>query len=173
MAKKKQDEFLKLYEPVHERFERFCRARAFGNADFRDLMNDTLVVAFSKFDTLKSHEAFLSFLFSICVRIVGNQIQKKREESLLDPYAVPDFQSHSQEDVDVYFLHLALSKLDEEVRECLILFEISGFKIKEIAVIQGTSDSAIKKRLTRGRDKLKMILTEKSLTPKTESHENV
>ena len=78
MSKKKQEQFLALYEPIHDRFERFCRARVYGDMDYRDLMNDTLLVAFDKFETLKSKDAFLSFLFSISVRIIGNYHQKKK-----------------------------------------------------------------------------------------------
>ena len=61
---RQQEKFLRLYEPIHDRFERFCRARVYGDMEFRDLMNETLLVAFEKFDTLKSKDAFLSFLFS-------------------------------------------------------------------------------------------------------------
>ena len=87
MTKTKQEQFLTLYEPVHDRFERFCRARVFGDMDYRDLMNETLLVAFSKFDSLRSEDAFLSFLFGIGVRIIGNHHQKKREER----YQIEDY----------------------------------------------------------------------------------
>jgi RNA polymerase sigma-70 factor (ECF subfamily) len=47
---KQQQHFLKLYEPLHERFERFYRARVFGKMEYHylmnDLMNDTLLIAF-------------------------------------------------------------------------------------------------------------------------------
>lgn len=60
--KNKQNHFLKLYEPVHDRFERFCIARVFGDMEYTDLMNETLLVAFQKIDNLKSEQALLSFL---------------------------------------------------------------------------------------------------------------
>ena len=59
---KQQQKFLILYEPVHDRLERFCRARVFGNMEYQDLMNDTLLIAYQKLDTLKYEKAFLSFL---------------------------------------------------------------------------------------------------------------
>ena len=62
MSKAKQQEFLDLYEPIHDRFERFCKARVYGNMEFQDLVNETLLVAFDKFETLKSKKAFLGFL---------------------------------------------------------------------------------------------------------------
>ena len=82
MSKKKQEQFLELYEPIHDRFERFCRARVYGNMDFRDLINETLLIAFEKFETLKSSDAFLSFLFGISVRILANKNRKNKEDEL-------------------------------------------------------------------------------------------
>ena len=80
MKKSKQDIFLELYKPVHERFERFCRARVYGDMDYKDLMNDTLLVAYQKFESLKSKEAFLSFLFGISIRLLANNNKKKKAE---------------------------------------------------------------------------------------------
>jgi RNA polymerase sigma-70 factor (ECF subfamily) len=161
MKKSKQEEFLQLYEPVHERFERFCRARVYGAMDFRDLMNETLLVAFGKFESLRSKEAFLSFLFGISVRILRNHHQKTREEHLpngLTP-VIADHTVNTQENADVEFLHQAISKLPVEQKEAIILFELSGFSIREIAEIQGATESAVKQRLKRGREKLVEILT--------------
>lgn len=84
----KQEEFLALYEPVHERFERFCRARVYGNLDYRDLMNDTLIVAYTKIDELKSNDAFVYFLFGIAVRILSNNKRKKHEERIHNDQAI-------------------------------------------------------------------------------------
>lgn len=171
--KEKQEQFLKLYEPVHERFERFCRARVFGELDFRDLMNDTLLVAFEKFDSIKSHEAFLSFLFSVSVRLLSNMRQKKREVRFPEDFTgnqLKDSGVSPQQHADVYYLYETLRKLPDAQRESIILFEISGFSIAEIAEIQSSTESAVKQRLKRGREKLTELMTfEASL--KTVNHE--
>ena len=62
MIKRKQKKFLKYYEPIHDRFERFCRALVYGEMEGSDLMNETLLVAFEKFDKVNSEESFFSFL---------------------------------------------------------------------------------------------------------------
>lgn len=162
----KQEEFLALYEPVHERFERFCRARVYGNLDYRDLMNDTLLLAFNKMDELKSKDAFVYFLFGIAVRILSNNNRKKREERIYDDQNVLGIiskETSPETEMDIHFLYLALQQLTEEQRECIILFEISGFSIKEIAETQGAGESAVKQRLKRGREKLMDILQAKPL----------
>lgn len=171
--KDKQDAFLKLYEPVHERFERFCRARVYNEMDYRDLMNDSLLVAYEKFDSLKSKEAFLSFLFSICVRVLGNYHQKKRASRIPEGSThldILDKASNPQAQADIHYLYEALALLPEEQRESIILFEISGFSIREITVIQNASESAVKQRLKRGREKLMEILTYEASLKTVPSH---
>mgnify|MGYP000495036058 CR=1 FL=1 len=166
MNNSKQEKFLSLYEPVHERFERFCRARVFGQRDYRDLMNDTLVIAYRKFSELKSEEAFLSFLFGICVRVLSNYSKKKRTTEYIDDHDLANVPSENKtdSDIEIYFLHKALSKLPDEQKESLILFEISGFSIKEIAELHQVSVSAVKQRLVRGRKKLAQRLTNTSVS---------
>lgn len=161
----KQAQFLSLYEPVHERFERFCRARVYGRMEFRDLMHETLLLAYEKLETLKSPDAFLAFLIGISIRILANRNRKKQnlffpEETAV--YSVPDPASFSADDADIHFLYEALAQLPEEQQESLILFEISGFSIREIAVMHNASESAVKQRLKRGREKLTTILTYES-----------
>ena len=162
MTKAKQEQFLSLYEPIHDRFERFCRARVYGNMEYQDLMNDTLLIAFQKFETLNSEKAFLSFLFGISVRILANNNKKKKEVGLIEDntiFSIPDLNKDTSADAEIHFLHVALSQLNDEQRESIILFEISGFSIKEIAEIQSVSESAVKQRLKRGRENLLSILS--------------
>jgi RNA polymerase sigma-70 factor (ECF subfamily) len=72
MESSKQERFMQVYEPVHERFERYCKTRVYGEFHFKDIMHDTLIVAFEKFDELKSTDAFLHFLFGTATRILAN-----------------------------------------------------------------------------------------------------
>jgi RNA polymerase sigma-70 factor (ECF subfamily) len=52
-------------------------------------------------------------------------------------------------------LYLALRTLPPKERSAITLFYLSGYSIKEIAAITDTSEDAVKKQLSRGRDKLK------------------
>lgn len=159
--KKKQQYFIKLYEPIHDKFERFCRARVYGKMDHQDLMNETLLIAFQKLNTLKSEKYFLSFLIGISVRILSNNHKKKNEEAWPSNqnFDVADQHADPSRNAEVYFLYKALGLLPEAQRECLILFEISGFSIKEIMQFQKVSESAVKQRLRRGRQRLLEVLT--------------
>jgi RNA polymerase sigma-70 factor (ECF subfamily) len=69
---------------------------------------------------------------------------------------------------DIHLLYEAMEQLGEKERECLVLFEISGFSVREVAEIQNDSETAVKSRLSRGRQKLKAILEDEP-TVKTNS----
>ena len=116
MSKKRQNRFLRLYEPIHDKFERFCRARVYGEMDHQDLMNETLLRAYEKFETLRSEDAFLSFLFSIAVRVLANTNRKKKETTKLnsEAFVVSDINSNTAKNAEVYMLYQAMAKLSVE-----------------------------------------------------------
>jgi RNA polymerase sigma-70 factor (ECF subfamily) len=161
MTKKK--DFMELYEPVHRSFERFCKARSYGVCDFNDLMYDTLVIAFEQFDSLKSKDAFLSFLFSISNKVHANFRRKNKPVSFSDVIGLENRHDQSvsiEKNLQHDELYEALNKLSLDHRDCIILFEIAGFSLKETAAIQKCSIDAVKQRLSRGRKMLLETLSE-------------
>jgi len=162
MTKKQQ--FMERYEPVHGSFERFCKARAYGVCDFNDLMHDTLVIAFEQFGALKNKEAFLSFLFGIANKVHANFRRKRKTLSFSDVKGVENAQDATfsiEKNFRYDELYEALHQLPEAYRNCVILYEIAGFSIKETAAIQECTIDAVKQRLSRGRKMLAEALSEK------------
>lgn len=161
MTSKKQKHFLKLYQPVHARFEKFCRARAFGDMPYEDLINDSLLIAFKKMEEIKNEKAFLSFLIGISTRILANSKRKKKAINVAKPAIFnqhPDPSNFIEKQFEIELLYQSLAKLPELQKEAIILFEITGFSIKEIMGIQKSGESAVKQRLARGRKELAKII---------------
>jgi RNA polymerase sigma-70 factor (ECF subfamily) len=160
--KEKKELFMLLYKPVHESFERFCKARAYGHMPFRDLMQDTLAIAFSKFEQLKQNEKFLYYLFGIATRLLANQ---RRKISTVYQNEIPEsihfLHAEAERKSEIDHLYKALSFLPTDQRDALIYFEIVGFSVKEIAFFQKKSEVAIRQQLSRGRQKLLVLLQEK------------
>jgi RNA polymerase sigma-70 factor (ECF subfamily) len=164
MATAKKKRFMELYEPVHVRFEKFCKARAYGNFNFKDLMHDALVVAYERFESLKNDGAFLHFLFGIAIRLLANENRKISTERLSDHSQAYNYSVESDRTdklLEINLLYEAISSLPDLQKESIILFEISGFSIKEIAGLQQSSEDAVKQRLVRSRKKLVELMTEK------------
>lgn len=152
---------MRLYEPVHNRFERFCKARVYGEMDYKDLMHDTVVIAFEKFNPKVEPSTFLSFLFGISIRVLANNKKRSDKKSMhLSSLKNADFTHNlSQQQEEIAHLYQALNSLAEIQKETIILFEIVGYSIKEIAALHSSSENAVKQRLHRGRLELKRILS--------------
>ena len=155
--KEVQEEFLTLYESIHESFARFCHARAYGLMDPEDLISESVLKALESFDKLRNKEVFLSFMFSIAKNIVNSKHRRTKFKGDYDENhanTIPDEGVDVESSYDVAVLYDALNELPKQQKEALVLFEISGFSINEVAEIQNSGVSAVKQRLKRGRENL-------------------
>lgn len=169
MSEERKAIFMELYDPNHSRFERFCKARVYGEMDYKDLMHDTVVIAFQKFDPSTESARFLSFLFGIAIRILANNKRRKDKDVIHQNTMRRDdeFYDHAVQKEAIEQLYAALSELPEIQKESIILFEIVGYNIKEIAELHKVSENVVKQRLFRGRNQLKLILTQQREISKT------
>lgn len=152
-----QEEFLSLYESIHESFARFCQARAYGLMEPEDLISESVLKALENFNQLKEKKAFLSFMFTIARNIVNNKLRRQKflgKYNEQHVYSIPDEGMNPETKHDVEILYQMLNELPDKQKEAIILFEISGFSIKEVADIQSAKESAVKQRLKRGRENL-------------------
>src|SRR5690349_9749815 len=76
--KEKQQRFMALLLPLRDRLARFARTMAASPEDAEDLIGDTMLAAFERFEKVKSPEAFLSYLFTIAVRIHRRKMLRRR-----------------------------------------------------------------------------------------------
>jgi RNA polymerase sigma-70 factor (ECF subfamily) len=157
----RQERFLELLDPVHDNLARFVRAMAHDREEARDLMAETLLVAFERFDALKEERAFMSYLFTIARRTCGHRTRRRQLFGDYNEHRAAMLHATSpapDEAADISALYAALEKLPAEQREAVVLFELSGLPLDEIREIQGGSLSGVKARLARGRRKLAKLL---------------
>ena len=160
----KQERFLALLKPNHDSLARFARAMTKSREEAQDLVSDTIEQAFKHLDSLKSDDAFLSWLFTIASRIEKRRRWRERIFERFDPIfhdeAAEAFTRNPNAEAlyDTQILYDALQKLPFKQREAFTLFEISGFSLQEIQELQGDSLSAVKMRLVRAREALRTML---------------
>ena len=159
---------MKAYEACHEPFLRYCSALAYGKMDVQDLVQDVLVSAYHRFEKIENKDQLLHYL----VRAARNRSisiwrKQKHQESLSELHAERlNAQGVSPETVlDIQLLYRTMDKLPAKQRDALVLFEISGFSMKEIAEIQGSTEGAVKTKISRGRQKLKDMLQDQTVNP--------
>lgn len=156
-------EFFRLYKPLHSKVEKYVLATTGNENDAREILAQTLLAAVQGFPGLRNRAAILGFLIGIASRVRMKYYREARKTSGLEEVTARNEQSAEEPSagVDVHILSEALDQLSEKQKDAIVLFEISGFSIKEIAEIQNCGLSAVKSRLVRGREKLRQILTDK------------
>ncbi len=170
---KPHQEFLAAYKPMHKRFVKYCDSVSYGIMESKDLVQETILVVLQKWEQFQKKESLPAFMIGTASNLIKSQLRKMQRQTRLDleKEAIKKMESKTQNPelaYDLHLLHLALEKLSEKEKEGVILYEISGFTIKEIAEIQQETASAIKTRLSRSRQKLKQILQDdiSELSPK-------
>ncbi len=164
MMTHKQEIFLQAYSPFHEALTKYCSALAYGKMDTEDLVQEVLLTTYEHFEGIRKKEQLLHYMIRAARNIsVRNWRKNPHRPDLLDAtYGRLKAKGVSPDQLmDIQILYAALQKLPESQREAVILFEITGLKVKEIAKIQGSSLAATKMRISRGRQQLRKLLKEK------------
>ena len=121
--------------------------------DCADAIQESIVKAFSKIDTLKKDRYAKTWLMRILINECYNIARRINVNEPLDEgYA----QEPELEKTKNYSeLYRAVNELKEELRIPVILYYMEEFNIREIAQILEISEGAVQKRLVRARKTLK------------------
>lgn len=146
------------YEPIHENFVRFCKVRARGVLHYEDLVSEATLKAYQHWDKISNKSSLKYFLFTTARNIVLNLVRKRSDLSLEEVSKEPSSNNRAEKDMEIEYLYQQLDKLTDIKREAIVLFEINGFSIKEIAKIQGINEGAVKVNLSRARKELMKLM---------------
>jgi RNA polymerase sigma-70 factor (ECF subfamily) len=153
-----QSEFMKHYAPLHDGFTRFCSARSYGIIDTEDLVQESVLAAYSNFDKIRNPKSLMAYLMRVAINHVNSKARRKKFKAEYDEKAfnkLLDLAPSADVALDASLLYRSLRTLSPKLREPLELFEIVGYSIAEIAEMKGVSESVIKVRLHRARKHLK------------------
>lgn len=158
----KCDEFWRFVEPEHLKAQTFCRKLAGNREDGDDLYQDSLVRALSGFEGLRKKSSFRPWFY----RIIINNFRSMIRSSLrgkVRPIEEHDLEIPGHSDIGAESalrrrLETALADISPNDRAALILFEVEGWQISEIAALFGRSEGSIRTRLSRTRNKMRNTL---------------
>ena len=151
--------FIALVEREQNALRGFLLALCCGNkSDADDLAQDTLVKAYLSSAGYQNKKYFHSWLFRIAYNTFLNHRASCRTMETLDDARTFVSTNTADKGFDHQNLYLALSILPPKERSAITLYYLNGYDIKEIATITEASVDAVKKQLSRGRDKLKARL---------------
>jgi RNA polymerase sigma-70 factor (ECF subfamily) len=155
-----------LLGPIHARMAGMARRLAGSAADGDDLFQEAVLRALRALPSLRDPSRFAPWFAAILLSMHRNRTRRsfwKRFLSLdaegptwSEPIGA-DGSAWQTEREQAERMSRALARLPAVQREAVVLFEIEGFGIEEIAAMQRVSPSAVKSRLARGRTRLRRI----------------
>ena len=154
-----RDVFIAQVEREQEALRGFLLALCCGKkGDADDLAQDSLVKAYLSSAGYQEKGRFRSWLFKIAYNTFLNHKASCRTMDTLDEARTLISSQSAESSFEHQSLYLALRTLPPKERTAITLYYLNGYEIKEIATITDTSEDAVKKQLSRGRDKLKARL---------------
>lgn len=155
------DELSELLAPVHDEVRLFARRIAGSNAEGDDVFQEAVLRAARKLSALRDRTRFRAWMCSVVVSVHRTRCRRafwtrwvSTEHARADAVG-DDGSSWADERASARRASAALATLPPPQREAIVLFELHGYAIEEIAQIQRTSISSVKSRLVRARDRLR------------------
>ena len=129
-----------------------------NSEDCADALQESLLKAWQRLDTLRDDERFRGWMTRIVVNTSRDLLRRRkiRTEELSEELAAPQ-----PEDAH---LDEALRRLDERLRLPITLHYLEGMSVKEIADALRLPQGTVKNRMHRGRVRLSEILSEEDDT---------
>ena len=172
LAKKgKEEGFQFLYENTYKNKYYLALKYLKNEQEAQDVLQEAYIKAFARLDQLEKPEAFPSWLGTIIGNLAKNKLQQKNPLLFSDvavhtedesfEYKIEDERTSYQPELAYsrqetqQLVHEMISALSEEQRVCILMYEIEGISIKEIAAALDCSVNTVKSRLSYGRKNLK------------------
>ena len=148
-----KEEFITQVKAEQNALRGFLLALCCGNKeDADDVLQDSLVKAYLALGHYSDSGRFHSWIFRIAFNTFLNHRACARPHAALEEAWHLGFSADNFEHQPLY---LALAALPPRERSAVTLYYLNGYSIKEIAGISDCSIDAVKKQLSRGREKLK------------------
>lgn len=168
----KNERFIGLLKPQYSDALKYCKALCSKRSvdDAEDVLQQSFLKALENFGSLSDESKFRSWLFKIITREFYNLIRNDFWKKFMPAgnedkdFEFPHVYSRQDEDGTGLLLKKALSVISNEERTAVLLFEIGGFSIEEIRIIQNEKSlSAVKSRLSRARKKMKDFIEKEEM----------
>ncbi len=127
-----------------------------NSMDCEDVMQEVFIKLLSKRTDFTDPEHEKRWLIRIAINSCLDKIRRNKRNCTL-PLEEGIFVTNTSEEEELVYLVL---KLPDKLKAPLHLYYYEGYKVNEISKILGVKTSAIKMRLKRGRDLLKIELEE-------------
>jgi RNA polymerase sigma-70 factor (ECF subfamily) len=136
--------------------------------DAMDATQAAFVNAFEKLGTFDPQYRFFSWIYRIVINQSLNLVDRRRDAIGLDT-ELPATDGNPERTFDgtenARLLEEALNELAPEHRTVILLKHLEGFSYQEIGELLGVPEKTVKSRLFTARQRLRLVLNERGVTP--------
>jgi len=159
------DAYSMLVARYRDRYVRYAAQMLGSREDAEEALQDALVRAYRSLVNCEDPERFGAWLFQILVnrcRTAGARRGRREKTFVRDEIALMSAASEHPADQGALReeIYRALDGLDVEQREAFLLKHVEGLSYEEISEMTGTGVSALKMRVKRACNRLKVSLQE-------------
>ena len=127
-----------------------------NETDAQDAVQEAIYKSYKNLESLKDKRKFKSWIYKIITNTSFEMLKNKKDYLDIEQENVQE----DKIDIDTNLtLWNAVQGLEQPYRTTITLFYYEYMSIKEISKITGTKIDAIKKQLSRGREKIKEVMS--------------
>lgn len=144
LRKNKFELLIKWTEKRNDKFYKIAWSYLYNHEDVEDMLQETILKAYEKIDTLKKENYFETWFTSILINECRQKLRKRKKEVLSDDIEIVG------EHIDSYNFYEELNLIDGNFKEAIFLKYISGYSQEEIGEILDIPIGTVKSRIYRG-----------------------
>ncbi len=127
-----------------------------NETDAQDAVQEAIYKSYKNLESLKDKRKFKSWIYKIITNTSFEMLKNKKDYLDIEQENVQE----DKIDIDTNLtLWNVVQGLEQPYRTTITLFYYEDMSIKEISKITGTKIDAIKKQLSRGREKIKEVMS--------------
>ena len=127
-----------------------------NETDAQDAVQEAIYKSYKNLESLKDKRKFKSWIYKIITNTSFEMLKNKKDYLDIEQENVQE----DKIDIDTNLtLWNAVQGLEQPYRTTITIFYYEDMSIKEISKITGTKIDAIKKQLSRGREKIKEVMS--------------
>lgn len=154
-----EEELLEIIKKNKTQLYKVAKSILNDEEDINDAIQETLINAYNKIDTLKNKKYIETWITRIlinkCYDIIDkNKVHERKVQKAIDTYSNYENDNFEQRTI----VQKAVSQIDEDLKLIVIMYYYNQFSVKEISKIMDIPSGTVKSKLSRARTKLYEIL---------------
>jgi len=150
--------FIILYNRYKKGIYNFVLKLCGNSFTSEDITQETFLKVYQKIDSFKGNSAFSTWLFKIARNLIVDELRKEKRKEEHKKEMEPDRKENDDEMREI--IKKGVLKLEDDLREVIILRGYYNLSYKEISEITGYKEQDVKYYLFKARTKLREIIKE-------------